>query len=860
MVRLAVQLAADEAPSPRRTTVRPPGGPPGIVETPLARGATKHIESAMKKEDDEAAKMWQKKGFVADANSKAAKDISREVIKQKANEKPRVRRASIGSVDTVAASVATASRRSSLSDEFALEDAEQRKIKPARKCCNCLSTVANFFGEGPVGGKDGDSDTSLSDDDEKDSQDPNRPTLMAQKMALARNALRFTVPELRAIRGRVREKFGVPDDDSPWPFYLRVQEATGILELRTLCEIKRIRVEEEPPDYPTARYIVSSLKFEAIVGVLIFINAAMIGWDTMFPKGAQKPWILNVSEYIFTFIFVVEFVLRVMASSWVWVFDPMNMFDAFVVWIVGVLTTYILIPVGVDVDVVQRMAALRILRLARLCRAIRMIPIFHELWMLVKGVMECMSLLFWAGVIIGTVHYMFAVATMELVVKTESFRNDPHVEEFFGGGLFASMFTLFQIMTFDSWAAIVRPIIYKEPATAVLFFFFIGIAGIVLFNLMTAIVVKNSFDAITEDEEAMAQLKHMEHMKMQQELREMFKDMDNDGSGTLSQAEFTDVLDDVMFIRRMKMMDIDLEELPDIFEILDDGDGQVSMDEFCMGLMRMQGVAMSRDTLKATQRLKRINEGFMGMSQDMEKYSEDTFESMEQALDVSHENFLEIQALTAEVLKQLNDIGIRKVVHESTTELPKLGEPTSESIAKEAKLAAKAKSTDPISSAQIFSTKQAQIPGAQMAPIPPAWIARRREEERKERREKNKKMVRARPRRVKEEVQEDCIGGVAMEFKEEWGRLDVQVEAPALNSTGPLRMTAGGPKPKDTQAMTLPGGLVQPVTTPGPAPGPIGAPLPPAAPPAAVPPPLPKDQEQANLPNSVPLEEGMSIV
>ena len=34
-------------------------------------------------------------------------------------------------------------------------------------------------------------------------------------------------------------------------------------------------------------------------------------------------------------------------------------------------------------------------------------------------------------------------------------------------------------------------------------------------------------------------------------------------------------MDDFAFIRRMKTLDIDLEELPDIFEILDDGDGEL---------------------------------------------------------------------------------------------------------------------------------------------------------------------------------------------------------------------------------------------------------------------------------------------
>jgi len=39
------------------------------------------------------------------------------------------------------------------------------------------------------------------------------------------------------------------------------------------------------------------------------------------------------------------------------------------------------------------------------------------------------------------------------------------------------------------------------PEAAIIFLLFMGIASIVLFNLMTAIVVKNAFDASEADEE-----------------------------------------------------------------------------------------------------------------------------------------------------------------------------------------------------------------------------------------------------------------------------------------------------------------------------------------------------------------------
>ena len=58
--------------------------------------------------------------------------------------------------------------------------------------------------------------------------------------------------------------------------------------------------------------------------------------------------------------------------------------------------------------------------------------------------------------IIGVVHFMSAVVVMETITKSELFEDDEVVQRLFGS-LSYSMFTLFQFMTFDSWAFYARP-------------------------------------------------------------------------------------------------------------------------------------------------------------------------------------------------------------------------------------------------------------------------------------------------------------------------------------------------------------------------------------------------------------------
>ena len=72
----------------------------------------------------------------------------------------------------------------------------------------------------------------------------------------------------------------------------------------------------------------------------------------------------------------------------------------------------------------------------------------------------------------------------------------------------------------------------------------------------------------------------------------------------MSEAEFLDILENVSFVRMMKAIEIDIDELPDIFEVLNDGTGgAIAMDAFITGIMRLQGPSMSRDMLKGSARI-----------------------------------------------------------------------------------------------------------------------------------------------------------------------------------------------------------------------------------------------------------------
>jgi hypothetical protein len=237
--------------------------------------------------------------------------------------------------------------------------------------------------------------------------------------------------------------------DNPW--WRIFQQKTGLFWLRKEIGVRRIRLVREPPDYPGIYYLTNQMRFEVIFSTLIILNAVSMGVDSTYTKDDTRPGWLGAAEHLFIMAFLTEWSMRLMSFSWAWLFEPMSVFDTLLVWVFGVLVTWIIIPFFpfVDVDLLQRFSALRVLRIARLIRAIRIMPQFFELWTLVNGMMNCAYLCFWAFVVIGFVQYSFGILVMETVAKSEVFENDALVQEHFGD-MASAMFTLFQFMTFDS--------------------------------------------------------------------------------------------------------------------------------------------------------------------------------------------------------------------------------------------------------------------------------------------------------------------------------------------------------------------------------------------------------------------------
>jgi voltage-gated sodium channel len=198
---------------------------------------------------------------------------------------------------------------------------------------------------------------------------------------------------------------------------------------------------------------------------LILVNAVILGLETSPTAMASwGPWLVATDKAILA-VFVVEIALRLIVHRLSFFRDPWSVFDFAVVAVA-------LIPASGPLAVLRALRVLRVLRLITLAPSMKRV---------VGGLLSALPGLGSVTAIIGIIFYVAAV------IATAIFGADfPH----WFGTLGESAFTLFQIMTLESWAmGIVRPVMEVFPLAWVFFLLFILASTFTLLNLFIAVIV-----------------------------------------------------------------------------------------------------------------------------------------------------------------------------------------------------------------------------------------------------------------------------------------------------------------------------------------------------------------------------------
>ncbi|MGM0534426.1 MAG: ion transporter [Campylobacterota bacterium] len=223
--------------------------------------------------------------------------------------------------------------------------------------------------------------------------------------------------------------------------------------------------------------LVEAGAFKNFIIGLIILNGITLGIATSADMMADFGTLIIWLDLLIITVFTVEIALRIYAYKGAFFKDPWSLFDFFVV----------------AISLVPANAGLSILRVLRVLRLFRLLTVVPQMRLIIGALIGVIPGIFSVSMVLLLFFYVFAI------MATNLFGGE--FPQWFGT-LGSSMFTLFQIMTLESWSmGIARPVMETYPYAWIFFVIYILLVTFIMVNLFIGLVVDAIFTIKEHDKQ-----------------------------------------------------------------------------------------------------------------------------------------------------------------------------------------------------------------------------------------------------------------------------------------------------------------------------------------------------------------------
>nr|WP_285670323.1 ion transporter [Limibaculum sp. NKW23] len=238
---------------------------------------------------------------------------------------------------------------------------------------------------------------------------------------------------------------------------------------------------------------------------VIVLNGFLLGVTTSQKLSQESLLIVEIIDKIVILIFVVEMLLKLYAYRMRFFASAWNLFDLVVV----------------IVSLLPQTDTLSVLRGMRVIRALRVMSAIPQMREVVMALVDALPGMGAVTLLLGVIYYIFGI--MATLWFGEAF------PQWFGT-LGESLYSLFQIMTLESWSmGIVRPVMEVFPWAWAFFVPFITMTAFAVLNLFIGILVnamQAAVEAETEEElERLRDLVRTENAAVAEQIEAMHEDI-----------------------------------------------------------------------------------------------------------------------------------------------------------------------------------------------------------------------------------------------------------------------------------------------------------------------------------------------
>ncbi|KAF4753398.1 hypothetical protein FOZ63_005155, partial [Perkinsus olseni] len=131
----------------------------------------------------------------------------------------------------------------------------------------------------------------------------------------------------------------------------------------------------------------------------------------------------------------------------------------------------------------------------------------------------------------------------------------------------------------------------------------------------------------------------------------------------LSREEFEEALGSRRVLRKLALLDVDAHELDEIWHMLDNGDGSLTLEEFTTGVRKMRGEAQSKDVLLCLNHLRlletkvdRIMAAIDGLDEFIAQLTEEQLPAVAQRAKLLHRTLTRVSSTLEYSAKSLGGL------------------------------------------------------------------------------------------------------------------------------------------------------------------------------------------------------------
>ena len=229
--------------------------------------------------------------------------------------------------------------------------------------------------------------------------------------------------------------------------------------------------------------LVDSKAFQGIILFVILFNCVLMGIETIKGLSENTLFVLAVINDICLWIFIAEIIIKFLAYGPSYFKDPWNWFDMFVVGI----------SLFSGLSFMSAFRAMRVLRVLKSLKALKgtkLIGSVRHLQVIIVAIVRSIPSIMWTGILLILIYYIFALIGVNLF-------GDAFPDWF--GNIGKAMYTLFQVMTLESWSmGISRPVMEVYSFAWAYFVPFVLLSSFIVMNVVVGIVV-NAISEVTAD-------------------------------------------------------------------------------------------------------------------------------------------------------------------------------------------------------------------------------------------------------------------------------------------------------------------------------------------------------------------------